>query len=275
MTKISFNLIILFSFLIFAKSGYTQTTKWQTEKFTDPEKLSNLDFLYDLEGKMFYLITNDEDKLFVHLRAVDEATQQKLINFGFTVEITAKIPDKKKLTIAYPLDPKDRNESSTSIEDRSDASNRSFDLRKNQMVQQLIDMKITGLTDKKSSVIIDANDKSTINGFMRISQTGDLQYLLEIPLNSIGVDLTDKNPISLKLMSGHLEPSSATSGQGSSRGGRSGGGGGGRSQGGAGGGGRGAGAGAGNSEQRTSDRQALTTPIVIVFKKLTLVTDDN
>lgn len=272
MTKISFNLIILFSFLIFAKSGYTQTTKWQTEKFTDPEKLSNLDFLYDLEGKLFYLITNDEDKLFVHLRAVDEATQQKLINFGFTVEITAKKPDNKKLTIAYPLDPKDRNESST--EDRSDASNRSFDLRKNQMVQQLIDMKITGLTDKKSSVIIDANDKSTINGFMRISQTGDLQYLLEIPLNSIGVDLTDKNPISLKLMSGHLEATSSAGEQGAGRGGRSGGGGGGgRSQGGAGGGGRGAGA--GNSEQRTSDRQALTTPIIIVIKKLTLVTDDN
>ncbi len=282
MNRINFILLISLLLLFIVKSGHSQKTKWQSDKYNIPEKLSRLEFLYDSQGKLFYLLTNDKDNLYVHIRAADETAQKKLIIYGFTIEVKTKGPNKKKLTIEYPLPKKDRMEPIVLLPDNSHGKRSNFNLTKGQVVKQLGEMRITGLSDKKRSITIAANDKSNINGNMTIYKNGELEYLLVIPLNSLGINLSENLPINIKMMSGSLDVLSASSSQprgGTEMSSRPGGG---RSQGMGGqrGGGRGQGSGGrgaspANKEQRMGERQALTTSIKITVKKLMLINENN
>lgn len=286
MNKIILTLLIAFPMLFLNSLGHSQqakkTTKWQTNKYNNPEKLSRLDFLYDSQGRLFYLLTNDEDNIYIHIRATDEVSQKKLINYGFTIEIKSKECSKKKLTIEYPMHIKDRMVPTILLPDNSHTKRNNFNLTKVQIVSQISQMKIRGLTDKESSSIIAANNKLTINGSMVISKNGDLQYLLAIPLSSLEIDLSENKPVKIKMVSGSLNVSYASSQQ--SKGGRkmSSRSGGGRSQGKGGGQGGGRGKGSGdrggsseNKEQRMTERQLLTTPIKINIRKVMLVNENK
>ena len=278
MNKIYLTLLLTLQLLFIVKGGYSQQTKWQTHKYNNPEKLSRLEFLYDSQGKLFYILTNDKDNIYVHIRASGETAQKKIIIYGFNIEVKTKGPNKKKLTIEYPLPKEDRMEPIILLSDNTHNNRKNFNLTKEQIVKQIVKMRITGLTDKKSSITIAANNKLNINGNMTIYKNGELQYLLVIPLNRLGVDLSENMPIKIKMISGSLDISSASSRQSgeksemSSRGG-------GRSQGMSGGqrgGGRSQGGGSSeNREQRMSEKQALTTSIKIIVKKVMLLNENN
>ncbi len=278
MSKI--HLILGITILLFiVKPVLSQQTKWQTDKynFNNIENLSNIEFLYNSKGKLFYLLTNDKNNLYIHIRAVDEIAQKKIIIYGFTIEIKTKGPNKKKLIIEYPLPKKDRMEPIILLSDNSNKNRKNFNLIKDQIVKQIVQMRITGLTDKKSSITIAANNKLNINGNMIINKNGDLQYLLVIPLNSLSIDLSENTTISLKMLSGSLDLSNISNKQSKGRMGINGRSGRGRAQGMSGGqGGRGKGQGGRPEyqEQRMSGKQELTTSIKIIVKKLILLNEE-
>ncbi len=276
MNKIHLTLLIVLLLLFIVKPAHSQQTKWQTDKYNNLEKLSNFEFLYNSKGKLFYLLTNDKDNIYVHIRATDEIAQKKLIVYGFTIEVKTKGPKKKTLIIEYPLPKEDRMEPIILLENNSNKNRKNFNLIKEQIVKQIGEMRITGLTDKKNSITIAANNKLNINGNMIINKNGDLQYLLVIPLNSLDIDLSENTTISLKMISGSLDLSNISNKQSKGRMGMNGRSGGGRAQGMSGGqGGRGNGQ-VGrpeNQEQRMSGKQELTTSIKIIVKKLILLNE--
>src|SRR5690554_2575052 len=61
------------------------TSAWNSKEHKQVENIPVTGYQYDREGKLFYRITNDSNNLYIHLNAIDETTQAKLLMFGFTV----------------------------------------------------------------------------------------------------------------------------------------------------------------------------------------------
>jgi len=277
MNRTNFTLLIALFLLFIVRSGYAQQTQI-ANTCDDAAKLSQVDFMYDKQGKLFYLITNTKDKLFVHIRANDETAQRKLINNGFTIEIKSGDRKKERLQVEYPLPKKERRQPIIILADKSPKERNNFNLVKSQVVRQINRMRITDLADKKSAVLFPADNQSDINGCMTIQENGDLHYLLVVSRHRLGADLSENNSIDIKMVSGNVAAQNASSKQQVGRSGmssRGGGGGMGRGSsqgmgGGQHGGGGGRGAGVQNNGQRMPEREALSTPIKITIKNYQL-----
>ncbi|MCY1720248.1 hypothetical protein OU798_07830 [Prolixibacteraceae bacterium Z1-6] len=271
MNRTNFTLLIALYLLFVVAPGYAQQKQMPTA-CNDAMKLSRADFIYDEQGKLFYLITNTDDKLFVHIRANDETAQKKLINNGLAIEIKNGGGKKEKLQIEYPLPKEERMQPIILLADNSHNERNNFNLVKSQVVNQINRMRITDLADKKNSVVVAAANNSDINGCMTISGNGDLHYLLVVSLHRLGVDLSENSLIDIKMASGNTgTPNASFKQQGGKSGMNSGGRGGMNGRGKGGGMGRGRyGAGAGNKGQKTGEKQALSTPVNIRIKNFRL-----
>lgn len=188
--------------------GYSQksqlATKWQSEEYNNPESLSNMDFLYDNKGKLLYLLTNDNDNLYVHVRVVDEMAQIKLIEFGFNIELKIK-GVKNKYSIEYPLPKNERMAPIIILSNNSERNRANFNLIKKQTVQQFVQMRITGFLDKENSIINADSNKLNITGAMTVYDNGNLEYLVRIPLSNLNIAESADKSISIVLKSGSLE----------------------------------------------------------------------
>jgi len=79
-------------------------SKWQNEKYSNPITISRLDYQYNSDFKLFYLITNDRENLFVHLKVDDRIVQKRLLLNGFTIWVDTMAKAKKHLGIKYQVD---------------------------------------------------------------------------------------------------------------------------------------------------------------------------
>lgn len=276
----NFILIIAISFFCSTLSYGQKTpfyTKWQTAKFDKPEELSNMDFLYDSDGRLLYLLTNDKDNLYVHVRAIDDITQKKIIELGFSVELIIK-GDKIKRLIEFPLPRKERMEPVILLANTSEKKRKDFNLVKEQMVEQIYVMRTSGFNNSLESVKASEN-KFNLLGKLEINKNGQLQYLLTIPLSAIGVNVLEEHAINFVLKSGSME---AVSSQGPPQGGGGGRqGGGGHSGGHGGGGGRQGGSpqggsggqerGGAESAEKQAERAEMSKAINVKLKNVMLL----
>ena len=246
------------------------STKWQKDEYHQSENIPRLNYWYNKDSKILYLVTNDNKNLYIHLKAIDNTSQKKILNFGFTVWVDTQGKNKKQLGIKYPLAKADRMPP-LQIENQQNRNRLQPD--NSQLLNQSLQIELIGFNNTKESDFILAKNNSDINGEMNFLKNGELQYLLTIPYKRLGIDINN-SLISLNMESGSLDIdnySQRPSGGGGMNGGK--GTGGGRKQG-MGGGRQG---GSGNPEMRNqmiAEKQELSTPIKIKIKKIKLFRND-
>lgn len=274
------SIVIVLSVLILscAQQKHLQT-KWHKAEYKQEDDIPRTDFWYHKKGKLMYLVSNDKENLYIHMKIMDISTVRKILDFGFTVWVDANGTNKKTLGIKFPLAKKER------------MPGLHIDQRKSQSRVQIpsLDAKysigLIGFDDSGNNSIIDADLEADVNGSIGFSEYNELEYSLKFPLQKMGISTLENKIISLNLESGSLDinnSESRPSGEqamqaGASRGGQGGGRGG--RQGGRPGGGSGGmqGSGRGGNQGGTpqiQERQDMATPLKIKIKKIELMFEE-
>lgn len=203
MNRIIYIFIITFTLFnvseIFAQKNQVYT-QWQTAEYNKAEEVSNMDFLFDSKTQLLYRLTNDQENLYIHARAIDEQVQRKLLGHGFNVEIKIK-GDKQKRSIDFPLNEKERMQPVILLPNNTENRRNNFHLIKKQVVDQIYVMKLTGFKDKEVITAKCTENELNIIGKLSVNSNDNLQYLMTIPLKSLGVSLLEEDLLSITLSS--------------------------------------------------------------------------
>lgn len=283
-------LLVTFLVSVLITSGYAQkkTSLWHVKEFDEAEAIPLTEYAYDKTGELFYLFSNDEENLYIHLKASSESAQQAILMQGLTFTLGTKTKGKNKLKIQYPLAMKDRMQQKKLTQKQDDNNNEKgqdnnrqqqgppeFSKIKLELLNELTDIKLSGFSDDDESELIPVYSENAISAKIDFDDNGYMLYTLVIPFKDIFVQPTTKT-INIALKSGKTSSSSSNSEMGGGPGGMGGGmGGPGGMGGGMGGGPGGMGGGPGgmggnSSSMGGSKSQSSPTSINIKIKKLAI-----
>ena len=247
------------------------TSKWQKKEYAHSSAIPRLDFWYSSTQRIMYLVTNDTENLYIHLKTVDKPSTRKILDLGCTVWIDANGKNKKRQSITFPMAKKDRLPA-IQFENKVETNGRARGERP--ALDMEYEIELSGFDGKGSNSIIPARNDKHINGKLNINENNELEYLLKIPFNTIGINLAENNIISINILTGSMEMGNASGGRPSGGPGNSGGGPGGGS-GGRPGGGQGSGGGqgemSGDNQNMQQNMQDMSTPIKLKIKKIELL----
>lgn len=199
---------VLISFWGTSSAKKIVKAKWEYPKYENADSIYILDYRYDSDGKLFYMLSNDSANLFVHGKFVEEASQQKLLMAGFNVWVDINDKGKEALGVKYPLPPE--NKTKDAPHQRQGQGERSqkgrtknFDPFK--AVSTLSqDLELVNFPGEPEIVFISPIDNHDIAGKLKVNKSGIVYYTLKIPFKSIGLDYTPGQLISIILESGEL-----------------------------------------------------------------------
>lgn len=199
-------LILLLSILVISISaGYSQsnvtTAKWLKDEYKNVQDIPHLDYLYDVDQKLFYLITNDSANLYINLKAADQSTQKKILMFGLTVWIDKDAKNKKNTGLRFPVP----NEGDPENNNRPMVQGLDFNEIKQEIVDNANEIELIGFSGKNSSEIISTLANNAIHAAMFMDTNGDLLYQLCIPLKQLEIDYNPENLLSVNLESGEAK----------------------------------------------------------------------
>jgi hypothetical protein len=260
---------------------------------------------YSIDDSIFYLISNNEDYVYLNLIVPDVNDQKKILLFGLTVWVDPKGKKRKDIGIMFPYRTMGRRTKPSGpvpdgadpfMEDLGQATGvlnprrramTNFDAVKYRLAEISRVIGLSNYTDTAKFILIPAENPHEVHGWMAYDSTNLLHYMIALPLDKILLNTADsKSGFSLGIETGYLKPEQAMSGPGGPGAGmgRPGGGPGGR-PGGAGGMGRPGGPGGGGGarpgggrgmmspQQRQGmmeQRQALSMPTKFWIKKIRL-----
>ena len=265
MKQIFFTLLIT----LFAVAGYSQKQAGQSAWAPENIKVDGITNEWtqpfpfmDKRGKFEYFISNDQDNLYVIIRAFDPMLHQKIMRAGMEVQLTTKIKKRLKATVVYPLTRPARQ--GNQVAQRADPSV----LRQNFMAANR-QMRVSGLQSRKGLV-----SNTGIEGLSAVIDWESnfiMGYELSVPLKEFygeAYDIEDalNNPIDVRItFKAMTQPQGGR--PGGSSGGRSGGRGGGRTGGGAPGGGGRMGGGAQQGGAQSEMFSAITSKTKIILSR--------
>jgi hypothetical protein len=284
-------ILITFLVSVMITSGYAQkkknTSLWHLKEFDEAEAIPLTEYAYDKTGELFYLLSNDEQNLYIHLKASSESAQEAILMQGLTISLGTKTKGKNKLKIQYPLAMKDRMQQKKLTQKQDDNNNDQgqgqdnnrqqqgppeFSKMKLELLNELTDIKLSGFSDDGESELIPVYSENSISAEIDFNDDGYMLYTLVIPFKDIFVQPSIKT-INIALKSGKTSSSGSNSEMSGGPGGMDSGMGGGPGGMGGPGGGMGGGPGgmSGNSSSMGgSQSQDAATSISIKIKKLTI-----
>lgn len=187
------------------------SSKWNSEEYKQVENIPVFDYKYDRDNKLFYMVSNDRNNLYIHLETNEETVQTKLLMFGFTVWIDTTARNKKQMGIRYPLARSDRKQIMATGHNRSSDVKGNFHENKNKIINQVNEIELIGFEGPRSILHLSATNDRDIRGNIKFSENGDMLYKLTIPMERIGVNtIKNKNILSLNMESGNPEISKPT-----------------------------------------------------------------
>jgi len=209
-TQIRIQLFIASLIISFYISGCSQpkyiTSEWNIEEHKQVENIPVTSYQYDRESKIFYRITNDNNNLYIHLNAIDETTQTKVLMFGFTVWIDTTARNKNQMGIKYPLARNERKQSMETKINRSGDFRRTNQENRTSLINQLNEIELIGFEDKKNIIHLYAKNENDIRGEIKLGENGALHYKLTLPFKRIGIEtLKNETVLSLLMESGNME----------------------------------------------------------------------
>ncbi|MDA3890783.1 MAG: hypothetical protein PF517_03870 [Salinivirgaceae bacterium] len=261
--------VIIILWVAFSINSFAQSAiiaKWQKDEYQQSSNIPRLDYWYNNEEKMLYLVTNDNENLYIHFKALEKASQGKILNFGFTVWVDINGKNKKHKGIKFPIGKKEETPPSQNHENQRNGLNKQDDL----LLNNDLEIELIGFSETDESEFIQAKNKGDIKGQLSFNEYNELQYMLTIPFNRIGIKNINDKIISLNMESGspginNPESRSADGVHGIGGNGVQGNGGG-RQGGMQGGGGQ-----SHMKQQGMEDRQSVRMPIKIKIKKIQLL----
>lgn len=261
---------------------------------------------YLQKDNVFYLVSNNQEYLFLDLIVPFSLEQRKILLFGLTVYVDHAGKSKKDLTIMYPfrrMGGKYRPEKVTVVDSalleqmmaRRDAASMqspggrplmNFEILKYDMAAGARIMLLEGYSDTADIVAISSSDPAEVHGWMAFDSSGALNYSLAIPFAKVPIrENLKKSGFNLGLQTGYFNPEQSAARTGGQQG-RSGGMGGRPGGGPRGGGGRAGGMGTrgqggqggrpmmdpAQRQERMEMMQALSVPTKFWIKKIKLAT---
>jgi hypothetical protein len=147
--------------------------------------------LYDANTKLLFAMGNDSTNIYLCFECKDEQTQKKIMRAGMRVELSTKWNGKRKVSIAYPLPPKERENNDNSFDDGDAGSNQQEDpgfrkaaaaMARQRFLTDNLTMHVEGFINGNGVVPIRG---SNINIAMGWDSTNNLFYEIAIPIQQL------------------------------------------------------------------------------------------
>jgi hypothetical protein len=264
---------------LFAQKGNSDMLNWHKSENSELNVASG-DYNFFKKGKLWYVLSNDNDNIYVDLKIEDPAVQNRILKEGLTVWINMDGKQVKKMGVRYPIGSENSGGRSRSGL-QEDKLNRDGSLVTPLSLANTIEL--VGFTSEESRRF-PSDNTSTFRGSVKFDNSGILHYLLIMPVVKLPMRNSKDNEGTMPFAMG-IEYGLDTSGTGGSVGpgsppppsapsappsGGSRGGGGGRSGGGASG---GQSQGAGRAPSGTYSAQSSQPPVMFWMKNITLASE--
>ena len=206
----------IFFITLFVFSTCSTTEIYQSIWFSEnQEKLKADEFTENLKSdkksKIAYMISNNENAIFVDLYIQNESIQKKAVLFGITAWLDFEGKSKKKLGVKYPLRNENlRQESKKSSRNKlkkgsTGGGEISFAHQAEQMLNSLTEIELIDKTNDRGR-IFDLRLQNDLKANIEFKQTGLMAYHLEVPYKTLGISLKDleSKKISIGIETGYL-----------------------------------------------------------------------
>jgi len=97
--------LLLTALLYNCTSQKIVSSKWQEKTVDTLSNIPRTAYNYHSENKIFYLISNDDDQLYIHLKVDDQNVQKRLLMSGFTIWIDSSAKSGTYMGLSYQVDP--------------------------------------------------------------------------------------------------------------------------------------------------------------------------
>jgi hypothetical protein len=264
---------------LFAQEGNSDMLNWHKNENSDMNGASG-DYNFFKKGKLWYVLTNDNDNIFIDLKIEDPAVQTRILKEGLTVWINMDGKQVKKMGVRYPIGSQNSmGRSRSGVQE--DKLNPDGTLAT--PLSQANTIELIGFTSEESRRF-PSDNTSNFRGSVKFDNSGILHYQLIMPVAKLPMRNSKENggtmPFAIGIEygldlsgperpggPGSQAPPMAQSSTPPSGGSRRGGGGGGRSGGGSSG---GPGQGAGRAPAGTYSAQNSLPPVAFWIKNITL-----
>jgi hypothetical protein len=187
-------------------------SKWNPELAANNEEdlLNRMQF--DDKSKFMFLLSNDEEFLYINLVLSDQAAIQKIMRYGLTTWLNSEGKTKKGTGIGFPLAPDEFGEPAFRKEkggDRKAMMNAMMDNKNKQM-------ELIGFEEKGIVTVIDPRLDPAFDGTIRMIEGGKIHVNIVLPLEKIGRGkvTSDFSPVAIGFETGYMDVTGQGGGSG-------------------------------------------------------------
>jgi hypothetical protein len=177
MGKVIFTVLVLFSLNTYGQKNKSYQSSWHIEG-SDELSTPETDFIYFEKGKIFYFISNDENKVVLDIRVKDEGVQNRILIEGMTVWIDMDGRQDKDMGVRFPIGSKYQSAGKSNLTTLNENGSIVTPLSMAKTIE------LIGFSGENSNRLPSENYDS-YNGFVKYDKEGILYYRLNIPLEKI------------------------------------------------------------------------------------------
>jgi len=259
---------------LYAQKKGTYQSKWHANVSREHEEALINQMQLDEKSQFLYMISNDDQRLYIDVVVADKPALQKIMRYGLTTWFNPDAKHKKAFGIEFPVTSEGQSQPNFSRDKNADRQ----EMRKAMMAAKNKEMALIGFSEKSERRIIDPQNNKEFNGKVEMLEGGRLYVSISLPLEKLQrSDIASfVNPISIGFETGYMDVtgSGMSSGGGQQGGGMPGGGGGMYGGGGMPGGGPppggGTGSAGGSEQQERPDIGQLASPSKMWIKQVVL-----
>jgi hypothetical protein len=169
---------------------------------------------YDDKSKFMFMITNNEEQLFIDLVLSDQAAIQKIMRFGLTTWLNRDGKTKKGTGIVFPRSPEETGEPVFRKEKGGDRKAMMMAMMENKNKE----MELKGFYGKGVSTVIDLRKDTLYSGRVEMKEGGKLHISIVMPLAMLGrgEKASDFSAISIGFETGYMDVTGQGGGSGGS-----------------------------------------------------------
>jgi len=177
MGKVLFTLLLLFSLSSNGQKNKSYQSSWHNEGAGELSTPAT-NFIYFEKGKLFYFISNDENKVVIDIRIKDEGVQNKILTEGMTVWIDMDGRQDKDMGVRFPIGSKYQSAGKSNQTTLNETGSVVTPLSMANTIE------LIGFSGENSNRL-PAENYDSFNGFVKYHKEGILYYRLNIPLEKI------------------------------------------------------------------------------------------
>jgi hypothetical protein len=179
---IRMNKIVLLALLLISLNASGQKDKsyhcsWHTEG-SEELSISSESYTYSEKGKLFYFLSNDENKIILDMKVEDEGIQNRILKEGMTIWINMDGKQDKKMGVRFPIG------SQYQAGGKSNLTTLNPDGTVVTPLSMANTIELTGFTGENSNRLPSENYDS-FNGFVNYDKEGILHYRMNFPFEKI------------------------------------------------------------------------------------------